>query len=97
MDIEEIKRKDLAGIDAETLRWIVDFSTWKRRKARTPDAISIAFLLAYVDERVHDYYFLHRNYTHLMPLLRAYEAYFGPATSLDRLLEDVKTHLETLG
>ncbi|WP_243311024.1 hypothetical protein [Fundidesulfovibrio agrisoli] len=96
MDIETAKRTELPNIDAETLRWLVDFVTWKRRKSPSPGLVCINFLLDYIDLRVHDYYFLHRNYTHLMPLLRAYGDDLGPVSGLDRLIEDVKNHLETL-
>lgn len=96
MDIETAKRTLIPRIDAETLRWMVEFVAWKRRKSPSAGLVCINFLLDYIDLRVHDYYFMHRNYTSLMPLLRAYGDAFGPVSGLDRLIEDIKKHQESL-
>ncbi len=88
--------EDLRAIDRETLRWLVDFTSWKRRKAARPEDVGLPFLRRYIDEHLYDYYFLHRNYTHLMPLLDHYERRYSAPQDVERLLADARAHLETL-
>jgi hypothetical protein len=93
MGIEATMHSEMASIDEETLRWLLEFSTWKRRKAERPEDIHIRFLLEYMAQRVYDYYFIHRNYTHLVSLLEAYTRQFGEADGLTRLIKDLEAHL----
>lgn len=91
--MESYKRSELDAIDEETRRWLHDFTSWKRRKAADPSEVTIAFLLDYMEQRVYDYYFIQRNYTHLVPLLKAYEKDFGGAEGLVRLMQDAGSTL----
>ena len=86
--MESYKRSELDAIDEETRRWLHDFTSWKRRKAADPREVTIAFLLEYMEQRVYDYYFIQRNYSHLVPLLKSYERAFGGVEGLTRLMED---------
>jgi len=93
MGIEAKIQTNLDSIDAETLRWLLEFSSWKRRKAPNPNAVHIRFLLDYMAQRVYDYYFIQRNYSHLVPLLKAYDARYGNTEGLTRLIADLQERL----
>ncbi len=87
------KHSEIESIDEETLRWLLEFSTWKRRKAERPEEVDIRFLLEYMEKRVYDYYFIHRNYTHLVPMLEGYARKFGQAEGLTHLVKDLEHRL----
>lgn len=93
MSIEAKLQSDMSSIDAETLRWLLEFSSWKRRKAPDPNEVNIRFLLEYMAQRVYDYYFIQRNYSHLVPLLKGYDARYGNVEGLTRLIEDLRERL----
>lgn len=93
MDRESFRRPELDTIDAETLKWLLEFATWKRRKAEKPQDVTIGFLLVYMAKHLYDYYFIQRNYSSLVPLLEAYAQRFGQAEGLTRLIEDVREKL----
>lgn len=93
MSIEAKLLSDMNSIDAETLRWLLDFSSWKRRKAPDPNEVNIRFLLEYMAQRVYDYYFIQRNYSHLVPLLKGYDSCYGNVEGLTRLIEDLRGRL----
>ena len=90
MGREAIIRSEMENIDEETLKWLLEFSTWKRRKAENPSDVNIRFLLEYMAKRLYDYYFLHRNYVHLVPMLEAYSDEFGNVEGLSRLIKDLQ-------
>ena len=92
-DIEARIQSEMASIDEEALRWLLEFSTWKRRKAEKPEDVHIRFLLEYMAQRVYDYYFIQRNYTHLVSLLEAYAQTFGEVEGLTRMIEDLAARL----
>lgn len=93
MDTQQFRTSHLDAIDRETLSWMLEFCTWKRRKAGNPDDITIAFLLEYMRERLYDYYFIQRNYTRLTPLLESYQKEFGPVQGVTRLVAELKDKL----
>jgi len=89
MDRRQVRQSEMANIDGETLAWLLEFTTWKRRKAARPGDVHIGFLLEYMAKRLYDYYFIQRNYSHLVPLLKAYADEFGEVDGLTRLIEDL--------
>jgi hypothetical protein len=93
MDKKQLRLSELANIDEETQRWLLDFTTWKRRRSGRPGDVHIAFLLQYMAKHLYDYYFIQRNYSHLVPMLRAYADEFGNVEGLTRLIEDLRTVL----
>lgn len=93
MSIEATLQSEMDSIDAETLRWLLEFSSWKRRKSPVPQDVHVGFVLEYMAQRVYDYYFIQRNYSHLVPLLKGYEARYGNFEGLTRLIEDLKERL----
>lgn len=93
MDIAVITKSAMENIDEETLKWLFEFTTWKRRKSANPEDVHIRFLLEYMAKHLYFYYFIHRNYTYLVPLLEAYEAAYGNVEGLTRLIAVVKQRL----
>lgn len=93
MSIETKLQSEMDSIDAETLRWLLEFSAWKRRKSPDPQEVHIRFLLEYMAQRVYDYYFIQRNYSHLVPLLKGYDAHYGNIEGLTRLICDLQERL----
>lgn len=94
MGIQDISRSEMAAMDQETLRWLLEFSSWKRRKAARPEDVHLRFLLDYIALHETDYYFIHRNYTSLVPLLKAYSGEYGDVEGLTRLIGDLQERLK---
>jgi hypothetical protein len=93
MGSETLIQWELDSIDEETLRWLHEFPSWKRRKAERPEDVTIRFLLDYMAARLYDYYFIQRNYSALVPLLEAYARDYGQVQGVVRLIEDVRIKL----
>lgn len=93
MDIAGITKSAMENIDEETLKWLFEFTTWKRRKAADPSDVHIRFVLEYMAKYLYFYYFIHRNYNYLVPLLEAYDAAYGNVEGLTRLIEVVGKRL----
>lgn len=93
MGSETLIQWELDSIDEETLKWLYEFPSWKRRKAERPEEVTIRFLLDYMAARLYDYYFIQRNYSYLVPLLEAYSKEYGDVEGLTRLIEDVRARL----
>jgi len=93
MGNESLIQWELDSIDEETLKWLYDFTSWKRRKAEHPQDVNIPFLLDYMAARLYDYYFIQRNYSCLVPLLKAYSNDFGDVDGLTHMIADLRTRL----
>jgi hypothetical protein len=89
MDIEAIKNQTLPHIDSETLRWLADFCSRKRRKAASAESFGIDGILEYMDTHAVDYYFIQRNYNYLKTLVGAYGETYGRVEGIDRLIADL--------
>ncbi|MBF0482722.1 MAG: hypothetical protein HQK81_04960 [Desulfovibrionaceae bacterium] len=89
MDIEAVKKQTLPFIDDETLRWLNDFCSRKRRKISSPENFGIDSILEYMDTHAVDYYFIQRNYSYLKTLVGAYGELYGRVEGIDRLLADL--------
>jgi len=89
MDIETIKKQTLPNIDQETLRWLADFCSRKRRGPASADTFGVDSILEYMDTHAVDYYFIQRNYTYLKTLVGAYGEQYGRLEGIDRLIADL--------